>query len=62
MSLLASYSFCCDQCGVDTGASRPTPLEARDYAEAGGWKISYGPFAYDLCGDCVDVEGLGDES
>lgn len=62
MSLLSSYSLSCDQCQVDTGDSRPTPVEAREYAESGGWKTNVGPFYYDLCEDCVAFWGSTDES
>lgn len=37
MSLLASYTACCDQCNEDAGDSRPTVEEALDYAVRGGW-------------------------
>lgn len=62
MSLLASYFYSCDNCGTDTGDSRPNIEEAREYAERGGWNLGFGPNRYDLCEDCVQFWGSSDES
>lgn len=56
MSILASFTVCCDLCETDTGDSQPTEEEAMDYAVRGGWSVYEGEETWDqiICDNCLD--------
>lgn len=62
MSLLASFTACCDYCETDTGDSRPTIEEALDYALRGGWVQREVGLFCEECNYNFFVKGATDES
>jgi hypothetical protein len=62
MSLLASYTACCDYCDMDTGDSRPTVEEAIEYAKRGGWVHRDEGLFCDECNYLLYSEGTVNES